>query len=171
MSVVTLATARTFLNIDTGTPDAKIQPRLDAAEAIIERRVGPLSATAKTFRVRGSGTTVLALPYAPIITLTSITGKSGNAVTGTYLNMTAGTVEADSEFSEDYYTVVVSAGRATLPGHLTEAVLLMTKHLYAAHRGGNPNAAATEVPLLASAIPASVEALLALEPVSMFGFA
>ena len=168
MSVVTLAAARTYLNIDTGTPDAKIQPRLDEAEAIIAQRVGPLSATAKTFRVRGTGTTVLALPY-PVITVTSVTAKSGNAITGTYLNTLAWTVEAESPFSEDYYTVVVSAGRATLPGHLTEAVLLMTKHLYAAHRGGNPNAAASDVPLLASAIPASVEALLALEP--SFGYA
>ena len=168
MSVVTLAAARTYLNIDTGTPDAKIQPRLDAAETIIAQRVGPLSATAKTLRVRGTGTTVLALPY-PVITVTSVTAKSGSVVTGTYLDTLAWTVEAESPFSEDYYTVVVSAGRATLPGHLTEAVLLLTKHLYTAHRGGNPNSPGPENLLLVSAMPAGVEALLALEP--SFGLA
>lgn len=139
MSVVLLSEAKAHLNIAAATYDAELQTFIDRAEAAITRKVGPLTAVATTKRVRG-GTSALALPVLPAITLTSVTPADSTAITLTdlYLDTDAGVVTYNSGavFAARYYTVVYSAGRAACPDDLKLAVLELVRHFWETQRGG-----------------------------------
>lgn len=171
MSVVTLAEAKTHLNITASTSDAELQEFITRAEAAVTSRCGPLTATPTTSRVRG-GAPLLALPVAPVITLTSITPVGGSALTvGDYLVTPGGNVEAlaGGWFSDRWYDVVYSAGRATLPADLKLGVLELVRHLWDTQRGGTSSgrpgsamsdAVANTLPGAAYLYPFRVEQLL-----------
>lgn len=141
MSVLTLADAKTHLNIGASTSnDAELQTIIDAAEAAITQRVGPLEATATTSRVEGCGRTLI-LPVTPVISLTSVTPVGGSALTlsDLYLYVERGTVEWATPggwFVASRYTVVYQAGRAALPKDLLLAIKELVRHLWDPQRGG-----------------------------------
>lgn len=139
MSVLTLAEAKTHLNLSAATTyDVELQDAIDSAEAVIAKRVGPLAPAATTVRVRGLSW-ALALPVLPAISLSSVTGAGGTALTlaDLYLDTASGLVTYDdgSSFSERYYDVVYAAGRATCPDDLLLAVKELVRWLWQPQRG------------------------------------
>lgn len=140
MSVLTLALAKTHLNITVSTYDTELQTVIDAAEAAIAKVVGPLSSTSYTRRVRG-GSCELVLPVSPVISLTSVTPVNGTALTlgDLYLESETGIVRwslSDRAFSYAWYTVVFAAGRSSLPDDLLMAVKELVRHIWTTQRGG-----------------------------------
>lgn len=139
MSALTLAEAKTHLNITVTTYDNELQAVIDSAEAVLTQRVGPLVSTPTTRRVQG-GSYSLVLPVTPALTLTSVTPRSGTALTLTdlYLDVRTGLVTYNNlgPFVAAYYDVVYNAGRTTCPSDLLFAVKELVRHMWAPQRGG-----------------------------------
>jgi hypothetical protein len=110
---------------------------------------------------------VLALPITPAISLTSVTPRSGTALTlaDLYLDTVSGLVTYNNlgPFVAAYYDVVYSAGRTTCPNDLLFAAKELVRHLWATQRGGvgrtRPDAEA--VPGAAHLLPYRVSELIA----------
>ena len=148
MSVVTLAAAKAYQNITVSTYDAELQLFLDAAEASIVNKCGPLQSTAFTKRVRG-GKAFLSLPTTPVLTLTSVTPVGGTALDVSKLNADpAGPIEylAGGTFTAAFYDVVYTAGRTSLPADLAHAVKEHTRHLWESQQGGTRRPGTTPGP-------------------------
>jgi len=147
MSVVTVPETKTHLNLTVATYDAELQTFIDRAEAALAKRIGPLSSTAKTERVRG-WCTVLRLSHTPIISLTSVTAIEGTTVSTSQLTtMPGGRVEFTQSgyFASRFYDVAYQAGRATLDDDLKLIVLELVRLLWGSSQrgsGGRPGSAA-----------------------------
>lgn len=174
MSVLLLATAKAELGT-SDDDDSRLQRVINAAEAALTAEIGPLAATATTSRADGCGY-ALSLPVAPVISLTSVTSNTGTVISVADLSVTSGgTVQytaSSTRFPDRWYTVVYSAGRATCPENLLEAVLALTQHMWQSRRGpvrmpgsGDQIAFAAQV----GALPPRVVELI--EPYRLKGFA
>lgn len=178
MSTVKLAEAKTHLNITKSDADGELQSTIDAAEATIAQHVGPLAPTTVTATLRGSS--LLLLPTAPVISLTSITGASGGALTvGDFtLDAAAGIVTYSSGawFGSQWYTVVYQAGRTTCPADLLFAVKELVRHLWESQRnparfpGSSISDGPLDTPGAAYLMPYRVQELIAPHAVHL-GFA
>lgn len=138
MSVILLADAKAHLNITVATHDTELQDKLDAAEAAVAKKCGPLSSVARTERVRGGGTG-LVVRETPVVSLTSVTPVGGSAYTLADLDVdtSAGVIEFDSgaRFPVGRYDVVYQAGRTSLPDDLVLGVLECLRHMWQTQRG------------------------------------
>lgn len=179
MSVVSLAEVKTHLNLTVSTHDAEVQSFIDAAEAAIGERVGPLASATTTVRVRGGGRS-LVLPLAPAVSLMSVTPADSTALSlsDLYLDAAAAIVSyvSGGTFSARHYDVVYEAGRSTCPADLKLAVKELVRHLWSTQRGstarpGSRESEATSntLPGAAYVFPFRVEQLLA--PHEQPGFA
>ena len=165
MSVLTLAAAKQHLNITTAESDAELQDTIDAAEALIAKKCGPLTATVTTSRVRGySGQ--LRLPITPVISLTSVTPVQGSALDLSGVVVSAsGVVEFTYSgwFGYGLYDVVYTAGRSSVPDDLLRGVKEMVRHLWSTQRPSGrfssplSDAAANTIPGSAFLFPFRVE--------------
>lgn len=171
MSVLSLPAAQAHLSLNSGQYDNELQAMIDAAEAVIARRCGPLTSTATTARVRGASVG-LTLPTAPAISLTSVTPVGGTAISlsDVYLNVGAGRVTYNSGavFSSCFYDVVYAAGRSPCPADLLLAVKELVRHMWQTRRGptrrpGSEPSEATSntVPGAAYILPFRVSELIA----------
>lgn len=138
MSVLTLADAKIYLNISAATYDAELPAFIDAAEAAIAQRVGPLTTASVTKRVPGYGWN-LHLPVYPAVSLTSITPVGGTALTigDFHLELDVGAVSYNNGafFASSAYDVVYTVGRSPVPADLLQAVKEMLRHLWATQQG------------------------------------
>lgn len=162
MSVLDLAVVKAHLNITAATYDAELSRFIDAAEAALARRVGPLAATATTVVVDGARCS-LVLPIFPAGDLTSVTDADGNALDVGDLRISgAGVVEyADGRrvFYSRSYTVVYAAGYAPLPADLEMAALEMVRHLWVTQRGSGTRPGSPPSNELSNTLPGAVYAL------------
>lgn len=159
MSVLTLAQAKTHLNIGTAAQDAELQTFIDAAEAAIAEKCGPLTSVAYTERVRGGGR-ALVLRNTPVVSLTSVTPVGGSALDLTLLDLdtSAGVVEWDSgaTFTTGRYDVVYQAGRSSVPSDLLMGVKELVRHTWAAsQRGPTRRPGSADSDGLANTLPGS----------------
>jgi hypothetical protein len=150
-SVLTLADAKTHLDITVATFDTELQDTIDEAESLISQEVGPLASTAVTATfVPGNGAAELVLPVTPAISLTSVTPNVGSALTVGLLSVTPwGTVRYTTTgsfglFYAAWYTVVYQAGRATVPDGVLRGIKLQTAHLWNSQRGAGGRQSATQ---------------------------
>lgn len=171
MSVLLLADAKAHLNITATTHDAELQDMIDAAEAVISKRCGPLAPTATTSLVRTSGL-ALVLPVTPVVSLTSVTPLGGGALTLADLTLDGGagvvTYTSGASFASSRYEVVYSAGRATCPDDLLMAVKELVRHFWDTQRGPSrrpgstaSDAASNTIPGAAYLLPFRVSELIA----------
>jgi hypothetical protein len=168
VSVLAVEDMKDYLNITEPDSDAELQEFIDAAEAAIAHRVGPLEPTAVTSRV-GGGTAGLVLPRTPVASLTSITPIGEVALTiGDFdadpLTGIVGYTDGGLRFGSRSYTVVYEAGWDPLPADLLLAVKELVRHLWATQRGSGtrrPGAGAAEVPLAPREWPNRVLQLIA----------
>lgn len=176
MSVLTVDDAKAHLNITAEGNTGKLQGMIDAAEAAIARRVGPLEPT--TVTVTTSGSAALNLPVYPILSLTSVTGDGGTVIplAGLTVDSQSGVITGSAGFGSGAYVVTYTAGRETCPADLLMAVKEMVRHLWETQRGptGRPGSNRSEstsntIPGAAYIYPFRVEQLIA--PHEQFGFA
>lgn len=180
MSVVSLAEVKAHLNVSVATHDGEIQSFVDAAEAAIGERVGPLGPTEEAVRVSG-GRTTLRLPVGPAVSLTSVTpADGGTALTLSDLHLDEETAivtyENGAGFPARHYDVVYQAGRDVCPADLKLAVKELVRHLWVTQRGlttrpgsRESEAASNTLPGAAFIFPFRVEQLVS--PHDQAGFA
>lgn len=139
MSVLTLAAAKTHLNITGNQYDAELQDFIDTAESVIVERCGPLAPTAVTDRIAARVGASLLLSTAPVISVTSVTTSDGSTVAVPDLVATEAGVLSYADgltpFGSTIYTVTYQAGRSTLPAALLMAVREELRHLWKTQRG------------------------------------
>lgn len=176
MAVLSLADAKTHLNITTTDHDSELTAVIDAAEAVIADRCGPLESTAKTERLTSIDGD-LVLSTIPAISLTSVTQVNGDALTlsDLYLYPESGVVTGVNS-SGVKYTVVYAAGRSTCPDSLLLAVKELVRHIWSTQRGSTrrPGSTASDhtsntLPGAAYLLPFRVSELIA--PHLQAGFA
>ncbi len=142
MSVLLVADAMEYLQITDPGVSVELQDMIDAAEAAIAKRVGPLASTTVTTRLEG-GVATLVLPKVPAMSLTSVTPVGGTALDSSllYLNEGAGFVEyvdGVTRFPYARYDVVYEAGRASVPDDLMHAVKDLLRFMWETQRGNQP---------------------------------
>lgn len=170
MPVVNPAEAKNYLRIAGAQDDFQIETVLDAAEAAVATRVGPLEPTPVTSRVDG-GYTILRLPTYPLISVQSVTPSNGETLDVADLSYDAAGIlkyaTGSKFFTAQAYDVAYTAGRATLPNDLKVAVLELVRHLWQSQRASNRSGAnqstetANTIPGAANLFPFRVEQLLA----------
>jgi hypothetical protein len=138
VSVLTLAQAKAFQDITVATYDTELQSFIDSAESAITKKVGPLTSTSVTKVVDGRSSS-LSLPVTPVVSLTSITGNAGEIVLPADVTvLPPGIIRYTNGgycFGSLWYTVVYTAGRASCPPDLLDAVKWMVKSQWTSQRG------------------------------------
>lgn len=139
MSVLTLDDVKSFLGLEADSvDDAKLLEIIDAAEASIVAKCGPLAPTVTVDRVRG-GSPYLSLPSTPVVSLTTVTPVGSTALDVSKLYVSdAGIVEFvdGGTFSSRFYDVTYQAGRASCPPDLLRGTLEHVRHMYSSLTGG-----------------------------------
>jgi hypothetical protein len=175
VSVTLLSDAKTYLNITNANYDAELQEFIDAAEAAIAKRCGPLSSLTVTERVKGCAETLL-LNKIPALTLTSVTPVNGTALnlSDLYLYAPAGVVEyavGNGFFGASRYDVSYSYGRSIVPLDLMQAIRETVKHLWETHRGGSRRPGIGDDGLAGAAYAFTLRILELIEPYLLPGMA
>jgi hypothetical protein len=171
MSVLSLAEAKTHLNITGTVSDAELQGFIDAAESVVAERCGPLEPTDVTDRIVARNGRSILLSVAPVISVTSVTASDSSTVNPADLTVTeAGVVsytDGLTPFGCTTYTVTYQAGRWTLPAALLMAVKEELRHLWKTQRGGSarPGAGADQQQAPGYLVPYMVAELI--EPYRM----
>lgn len=132
MSVVSLADARQFLNFTSDVDDDELVSMIDRAQAILERRVGPLEPVTVTDEVH-TGPGPIVLRKYPVLSATAAT-YAGAAVTDLDLDVDSGVLYGTFGSVSRAVKVTYTAGRDLLPADLEEAVLELVKHLWVSQR-------------------------------------
>ncbi len=148
MSAVTVAELAAHLNRPVPVPasadETEMQAHIDAAEALVVFRCGPLVNGSQTFRVWPSGHS-LVLPVTRVTSITSVTDPDGTLITvdPDDVNLLAGIIDiSDWGHSTGPWTVVAVAGpSATIPYGLRMAVLIIAAHTWDAQRTTQPGRA------------------------------
>jgi len=165
MAVLSLADAKTHLNIEVTDYDTELGGFIDSAEASIAQQVGPLSTATVTARVPGYAWN-LYLPIYPAVSLTSVTvvGSSTPLTLGDlHLEQRLGQVSYNGGafFSANAYDITYTSGRSPVPADLVMAVKKLLKAMWNDQRGGGVRpGSASEIPIPASLFPRDVEQLL-----------
>lgn len=160
---VTLAEAKTHLNITSTVNDGELQGFIDAATEVIETYVGTVATgttQTDTFVTDSTnlwpyhygtwprytyGTRTIDLRHGPVQAVTSVSVSSmdgANAVTmdaSSYrLDPVLGTVTViDGSAFGPLVTVTYTAGRATVPATVRLAALILIQHLWETQRAGS----------------------------------
>lgn len=174
MSVLLLADAKTYLNITSTSYDAELQTFIDAAEAAIIKRCGPLSSLTVTERVKGNAETLL-LNKSLALSLTSVTPVNGTALTLSDLYLLPGGIVeyavGGGWFGASRYDVAYSYGRASVPNDLMQAIRETVKHLWETQRGGSRRPGMGDEGLMGAAYAFTFRILELIEPYMLPGFA
>lgn len=138
MSSVQLTDVKQFLNktgVNDSGDDEELQLFLDRAEAILTKRIGPLSPTPVTGE-KHTGPGPLVLRRYPVISVTSAT-SAGVDVTDLDLDLDSGVLYGSfTAYPPRQVSITYVAGRDFLPADLEEAVLELVRHLWKSQRGG-----------------------------------
>ena len=169
---VSLDDVRQFENRTSTVDDEELRSYIDAAQGILSRLVGPLIPTVVS-EVQDGGTPVLVLRKWPVISVTSVTYATSQAVLMSDLDLDPETGIVYWKFGtvgvflggRRFLTATYVAGRNGLPADLRQAVLELVKHLWESQTGGNrrPNFAAdgTNVqPGLSYLLPPRIDTLI-----------
>lgn len=138
-SIVTLVEVKAHLNKTSTKDDGEITGFIDAAESVAEYYVGPVIDQAITER-HHSGLSI-ALYRPPVLSLDSVTAvfPSGTswAIADLIVDKTTGIVQRANgqALSGGPWNVTYTAGRATVPGNIKTACLIIVKHLWETQRG------------------------------------
>lgn len=163
MSVLDREAVKASLKIRTDQSDDDLDAILEAAQAAIEQRTGPLEPTEVTQLLTDTcGASTLVLQVTPVISLTSVTPAGGTAFELSTLHVDAdsGVVRllSGGTFGASSNTVIYQAGRETCPADLRLAVSELVRHMWRAFRGSGQVGGATSTEV-ANTVPGSEQAL------------
>lgn len=140
MALLTLAEAKTQLDIETVAHDVELQAYVDALTSVIEGIVGAVEEQTVTETVRGQGR-ALCLLRTPVLALASLvpTGDGGTAleVDRLHVDGPSGVVERRDagRFTGGPWTAVYTAGRTTVPPTINLAARILLQHLWRTQNG------------------------------------
>ncbi len=132
MPAVSFPLVKSFLNIGTSKQDDELLDTVDRDEAILARRIGPLSPMTVVDEAH-TGPWPLILRHRPVIAVTSVI-SGGLPLSGFTLDVEAGIVYGATPYFSGTALVTYTAGRSLLPLDLEAAVLELTKHLWTSQR-------------------------------------
>lgn len=156
--VVSLDSAKSFLNISGTASDAELQTFIDAAIALWEGRVGPVSVQTYSEWYDG-GRPQIVLRHTPVVSVASITeafssalaytltaetldGSAGGDAWGYTLDTETGLITRRAtgfviDFANGRRNVHVTydAGYSSVPVDIQQGILLLIKHMWATQRG------------------------------------
>lgn len=139
--IVSLADVKRHLNKTSTADDEELRGVIDAVTDLIELEVGPVLRRVRADTVYG--TWDLWLPYAPVISLTSVASFYGN------VPVTVGDLTLESEWGRVSRTnggpigysspwlVNYTAGRIIIPASITQAAYVTIEHLWQSQLGGS----------------------------------
>lgn len=162
MAILTLAEAKTALNITGSGHDAELPDYIAAAQECVDFLCGPSEQIAVTETRHGC--VEIALTTTPVLSVTSVVGQAWGPLTMSQLwvNNSAGVIRARSlafPILEDYYLVTYTAGRASVPLSIKQGVRIILAHQWETRRGvgslrpGAGGDDSTTIPGLGYAIP------------------
>lgn len=167
MTILTLAEAKAALNITTSDLDDELADYLDAADDMIESRIGPVTPRTVVATVDRSRRL---LDVLPVLSVQSVVG----AVTGVVVAPTVVTVDPLSGvltvtgwswtgWPAESYTVTYTAGRDPIPPRVLQAARVLLQHLWQTQRstGGGRGRGDTDAPATGYSMPNRVMELLA----------
>lgn len=140
--LVTLAEAKAHLDKTSNADDAELIGFVEAATAVVEDYVGPMSV--KTFVKREPSRVVLLLDHTPVVSLVSVapwlaTGTTYN-VADLVFDPVTGVVERRDGcgFTGGPFKVTYTAGRVAVPPNVRLAALVIIAHMWETQRGRLP---------------------------------
>ncbi|WP_416983551.1 head-tail connector protein [Streptomyces sp. T028] len=144
MALLTLAEAKTQLDITGTSSDTELQAYVDGVTAAIEAHVGPVEnrSVTEVHDLPSCGARTLVLRQTPAVSLTSVaavlTGGSGYAVADLDLDGETGTVRRLNGWRlYGPLRFVYVAGRGTVPATLNLAARIMVQHLWRTQYGAS----------------------------------
>jgi hypothetical protein len=139
--IVSLADAKRHLNIPASetSNDAELREFIEAVTRPIEAKVGPIVRRTVTTTIQPCYEQAVALPYFPVISLTSgAVVRDNSAVTVTSLVVETGGILRDKGFSPlpfEPWTLTYVVGRPIIPAEIRNATLNIIKDLWTSQRG------------------------------------
>ena len=126
MALVTVAEAKTFLNIQdvSAAIDTKLTGFIAGITPVVERRVGPVEVRTETSVVRSNGQAVL--PFANVISIQSVTIRAtGTTVTTTGIVVDGTRIKYASGASLPYgdLTIAYTVGMTVVPSNIKYGAL------------------------------------------------
>ena len=140
LGVISLADAKTSLNIKTTANDEELRSYINAATRVVEHYVGPVAIRSFS-EVRPSGS-VLVLSRIPVVAVTSLAPVYPSGVTYTVADLD---VDAETGIVRHlsglwFYgpqRVTYTAGRAVVADNWQVAARIIIQHLWQTQRGGS----------------------------------
>jgi len=164
-TLLSLADAKTHLNITTVTYDAELQTFIDAAAVVIESRVGPIDSATHTQTFSCGGSNVLVLGRAHVTAVTALTlvrdGSSPITLAGLVIDAVTGIVRSKTQlFPVEPFNVTYTVSlTAPYPANLVMACKIIVQNMWETQnaRGRNDD---DLLPGAAYLIPYRAEALI-----------
>lgn len=171
MSVIDLARFKEHLSeaVAANAGDAELQRTLDAAEALVAKRCGPLGAGAETLTEHAFGAN-LVLPRTRLQSITEVRDPDGNVVTLApgAVNLLSGVITLPYRRVGAWQVDIPADADAALPADLELAILIIAAHLWETQRVPGANRSAgfgqpqgTPTPPVGFAIPNRAATLMA----------
>lgn len=143
-ALLSLADAKTHLNITSSTYDEEIRDYLESATEIVESEVGPIVPRTHMYRVSG-GTDAFVLPHTQVTAVLSITptysALTAIDVADVSIDTAIGdvTLAAGGDFPRGMYDVTYTVGRTRISPNWTHAAKIIVKHNWETRLGGLPS--------------------------------
>lgn len=157
MAIVTLADAKTHLNITSTTNDDELTRFIAAAQSVVENEIGSVDPVQYT-EVHNGGSPVIVTYHAPVISVDSLSEYAGNTVyaltnqpvgfstspwgytlddplSGRITRRGAGSYPMPFLGGENAVTITYTAGRTTVPASVQLATLIIIAQLWQTQRG------------------------------------
>lgn len=138
MPFATLAELKEHLTWPSGdtSNDTELTRHLNAADAMVDKKVGPSTVTSITERHGVVGGLIM-LRRFPVVAVTSITPDDATALAASayVVDTQLGGVEI-KDGRPGAFTVVYTAGHSPVPDALKLATLIVAQHLYMTQHGG-----------------------------------
>lgn len=156
--IVSLADAKTFLNITSSSNDAELGAMISSASALWVRRVGPVAGSPSYDEYYDGGQTTVSVRHFPVLTVTAVVEAysssfvrtlahnepdagspsaydySVDLVAGTFTRRAMG-IAVPFAWGDRNIHITYTAGYSSTPADITHAVLLLVSHMWDTQRG------------------------------------
>lgn len=151
-AVATLAEFKTHLRRTDTDDDTALTMFLNAASTVVETILGgPLSVTSFTESAQVRGSEFIAPTKRPLVAVTSLTRDLGGAVINSAnytTDLTRNVVRLYRDIPHGWYTLVYTAGLATILDNVKLGGLIIGQHLWQVENGGGGLPFPGDVPLV-----------------------
>jgi hypothetical protein len=140
--IVSLADAKTHLNITSTTHDEELRGIISAATVVVEHFVGPIARRTYTEIRQAAGWSEVALEHGPILSVTSLNllsdGTNAHDLTDLDFSNGDGVLRSKTgaALPTSPWKITYVAGRTEIPANIRLAALIIVAHMWRTQRGG-----------------------------------